>query len=224
MKELLIEIPSDLSEVSLGKYQQLQKFIENEKDEEKVSIELVSIFCNLTHEEVRALPKSEYDEISNHLIKILNKDCHWKQRFTLDGVEYAFLPNLDEITFGEYVDLDTYIKNTDDLNKVMTVLYRPIEHEHKGRYTVVKYTGNEDTDIMLNAPMDAVKGTLVFFYHLGNELLNHMPVYFNQQVEKTTQSNKTLVVDGDGIQVYSDLLTESLHSLMKLQKETCMSV
>ena len=39
------------------------------------------------------------------------------------GVEYGFIPNLDDMSFGEYVDLDTYIGDWQNIHRAMAVLY-----------------------------------------------------------------------------------------------------
>ena len=31
--------------------------------------------------------------------------------FVMDGVEYGFIPKLDDITLGEYIDIDNNIKD-----------------------------------------------------------------------------------------------------------------
>jgi len=89
--------------------------------------------------------------------------------FKMDGVEYGFIPSLDEMSFGEYVDLDTFITNVDDLHKAMNVLYRPIEHKRKDKYTIKAYDPNT-SDKMKLMPLSASLGAMVFFWNLGIEL------------------------------------------------------
>ena len=42
-------------------------------------------------------------------------------------MQYGFHPSLDDLTLGEYVDLDTYVGDWNNIEKAMNVLYRPIE-------------------------------------------------------------------------------------------------
>ena len=42
-------------------------------------------------------------------------------RFNLNKVDYGFHPELDEMTLGEYIDLDTFIGDWDNMEKAMNV-------------------------------------------------------------------------------------------------------
>ncbi len=55
-------------------------------------------------------------------------------RFELDGVQYGFLPSYKEITFGEFVDLDTLLtKKPEEImdmsHIIAAIMYRPIISE-----------------------------------------------------------------------------------------------
>lgn len=215
--ELKISIPTHLSEVTLGQWQELQSYIEDEKDEQLISMKMVSVMCGLTYDDIRLLNKGVYDSLVNELVAVLKQDVKWKQTFMLNGVEYGFIPNIDDISFGEYIDLDTFVKEKESLHKVMAILYRPISMRSFGRYDIEKYTGKEDAELMKEIPMDTVNGALVFFYHLGNELLKHIPKYLENQMDSNIQFKQTLEEHGGGIQVYTELLTANLENLMKQQ-------
>jgi len=167
MKEIHLNIPSDLSEITLGDYNTIQDIFNNEEDLMKGSLRVISLLTQLTYGEVNQLSRKDFNDTITTITQVLNKECKWRQRFTINGTEYAFIPNLDDMSIGEYIDLDTYLKDPQDLHKVMTILYRPIKLERFGKYILEDYTGREDVDIMKFAPMDAVKGAFVFFYHLG---------------------------------------------------------
>jgi hypothetical protein len=64
----------------------------------------------------------------------LDNNLPFVDRFELDGVHYGFFPNWRDITFAEFVDMDTIsTKKNDELLKMLhilaAVMYRPIDHE-----------------------------------------------------------------------------------------------
>ena len=179
---------------------------------------MISIFCDLTYNEARAIKVDDFNYIIETITRVLNKKSIFRQRFTIDNVKYGFIPNLDNMSFGEYIDLDTFIKNEEDLHKVMTVLYRQIEVESFGKYRIEDYTGEEDFDIMLDAPMDIVNAAIVFFWDLGNDLLRLIPNYLQKQLNKTIASKQISEQDGDGIRASMQSLTDNLENLMKQQE------
>ena len=48
-----------------------------------------------------------------------------------DEVEFGFIPKLDNISLGEFVDLDSYMSDWDNMHKAMAVLYRPVTFRKK---------------------------------------------------------------------------------------------
>ena len=130
----------------------------------------------------------------------------------MGGVEYGFIPNLEEISFGEYVDLDSFLPSEQDLHRAMNVLYRPIVNKKAGKYSIAEY--DIDTkDIMKQIKLDAVLSSIFFFQSLGLELLNVTSNYLQEELEKQPQFQQDLEKSGDGIQASLPLLKEILKDL-----------
>ena len=53
----------------------------------------------------------------------------------------GFVPKLDDITLGEYVDIESNISDWQkDAHKAMAVLYRPVNFKAKDKYGIAPYT------------------------------------------------------------------------------------
>ena len=50
----------------------------------------------------------------------------FKEMQTDTSVEFGFVPKLDELSFGEFIDLDKYLQDWDSMHKAMAVLFRPV--------------------------------------------------------------------------------------------------
>ena len=208
MKVELI-IPTNLSEITLGQYQEY--LLKEEPDVEH----LLSCFLNLTSKQIAHIKATDIDELVNHINGLFNKDHQHVDRFVLRGVTYGFIPNLDDITYGENKDVTTYINDWQDMHKAMAVLYRPIKHTLGNKYTIEDYTGEEDVELFRDMPLSAALGSMVFFYNLTNELLKAIPNYLENQVEQ--MQGQTLVESGEALQRSIHLLKETLQDLTKLQ-------
>ena len=124
---------------------------------------MIEIFCDVKRADLIEFRMSHINKISTILAEMFQeKTDNLIRHFTLNGIEYGFIPNLDEMTFGEYVDLDSYFQNWDDMHKAMSVLYRPVTNKHKDRYTIQKYSG-ENQDEYKQMPLDVVFSSIVFF-------------------------------------------------------------
>ncbi len=63
------------------------------------------------------------------------------QKFKYDGVEYGLIPDFEDITVAEFLDINSYETNTDDINKLLAVLYRPIKRSIAKYYEIEEYDG-----------------------------------------------------------------------------------
>ena len=179
-KDIKITLPEDISDITLEQSQKYLAIIRrediNQFDKTK---RIVVLFTGLKRREVELIDVGDYDVIVKQINKALDLDVNFENKFTINGVEYGFIPKLDEITAGEYIDLSTYGTNPETLHKVMAVLFRPvILSDSFGNYEIESYTSNSEyADIMRQAPMNAVNGMLVFFCLLSSELQIHTLKY-----------------------------------------------
>jgi hypothetical protein len=157
------------------------------------------------------------------VLSILNKAFEEKpkliQRFNLLNVDMGFIPKLDEITLGEYVDIETNISDWQKMHKAMAVLYRPVNFKSKDKYGISPYKVNEEIqEAMKDMPLDVVISSMVFFYDLGKELLGAIPKYLEQQLKKEGMQmlDKHLEKNGVGINQFMHSLKEMSETSMQL--------
>ena len=109
-----------IEEVTIEQFMKLQLATDTYQEENK----LVSEYVKILHGNLK-LPKKEADILLKDVTEILQAKPDFIHRFTFNGVEYGFIPNLNEITVGEFIDLDEYIKDGKQLHKIAAILYRP---------------------------------------------------------------------------------------------------
>ena len=212
MKVELI-VPNSLNEVTLGQYQKYLKLTElKDLTETQLSFKMIEIFCGVNAENVRLLKASDVTDVVNIISTMFESKPSLVHTFKMGGVEYGFIPNLDEMSFGEYIDLDTSIGDWDNMEKAMGVLYRPIEIRKGNRYTIKEYDAG-DTEHLKDMPLDAVLGSILFFYHLGNELCQTMMNSLGQEEETLLQEYLNSEQNGVGIQAFTLSLNQILDDL-----------
>ena len=207
-----ITVPNDLSEIKLWQYQKFVKIQEDNTDENFLASKMIEIFCGISLKEAYTLKAKDVHRITGILADMFEQKPHIKTRFVLNGIEYGFIPNLDDMTLGEYVDLDTYLGKWQQVEKAMAVLYRPIINTYKNKYTIEEYKA-EGQDVYKDMPMDIVLGSMLFFYRLGIDLSRVMTSYLESKGEIPQQQVRNLVLNGDGISQFSHSLREILRDL-----------
>ena len=212
--KLNIKIPTSLNEITLRQYKRFLKIQESEKNTRFLNAKMIEIFCDIRLDEVMLLKVSDAEEISNILTDLFEGKPSLVTKFKIGKVEYGFQPQLDDISLGEYIDLDTFIGDWNNMEKAMNVLYRPIIVKLKDKYNIEEYkVGTEQN--LLDMPMDAVLSSIFFFWNLGLELSETMMNCLEGEGETTEALTQYLnsQVNGVGINQFSDLLKETLRDL-----------
>jgi hypothetical protein len=213
--KLQITIPTSLDEITLEQYQKFLSIAKDNPDGEFLQHKMVEIFCGIDLKNAAKISFKDVNEITGNLSNLFNQKYDLKRTFKLGNTEFGFITNLDEITLGEYTDLDKYISNWDMMHNAMAVLYRPVTKKLKDKYQIEEYNGSYTyCDAMKFMPVDVALGAVVFFYNLGNELLKSTIHYLENNKEfQNIVNNHNLEVNGVGIHHSMLLLKEMLEDL-----------
>ena len=197
-KEKAYKIVDSWSDVTLEKWQQLVLGKKKSKTEE--AKETIKALSTLPVKLVEEMALSDVATIFERLSKLQIKG-KLKKVFEIDEVEYGFLPDLDEITLGEWADIEQYIKGgiEKNIHKIMAVLFRPITSKEDKMYSVQAYKDGRERAEKFKKKMNAeqVQQSLVFFWSLGSELLKILPLFLMQKM-KTIQAEMNLQTSGVG--------------------------
>lgn len=203
---------------------------EDLEDNEFMNLKVLEIFCGVTMKQAYNLPLSEFSFIINHIVDVFKEDTPLQRDFTLtdpkgDSVTFGFIPNLDEITLGEFVDLDNYIGDWEQMHKAMAVLYRPITFRKGDLYLIEDYEGTDKyAGIMKDSPVNVALGAVVFFYRLGNVLSDYLMDSLTNQMMEDQELKDHLETSGDGTNQYMQSLKEISQNLKKLRNSRLPNV
>jgi hypothetical protein len=217
-----IVIPTSLSEIPLKSYQEFMKVVEKSNDEEFIGQKTIEIFCGLKMKDVVKVKWSDVKSLTLHLNEIFKAKPKFQATFKINETEFGFIPNLEDMTFGEYIDLESNISSVETFHKAMAVMYRPITKKVKDRYEIFEYKGTDEfSDVMKYASLDVVLGATVFFSTLGSDLVQHTLTSLETEIQKnpkimTLAKERNLIKDGDGTIQSMRFLRETLQSLMTL--------
>ena len=192
------KIVDSWKDVTLEKWQQL--VLGKKKSKTQEAKETIKALSTLPIKLVEEMSLSDVAAIFEKLSN-LQIEGKLKKVFEIDSVEYGFLPDLDEITLGEWADIEHYIKDGIDKNmhKIMAVLFRPITSKEGKMYSVQAYKDGRERAEKFRKKMNAeqVQQSLVFFWSLGNELLTTLPLFLMEKMNKI-QAEMNLAKSGGG--------------------------
>jgi len=176
------------NDVTLDKWVKLISKKEKTKSEE--AVEIINTLSDIPKKLIKELGIQDIAVILKR-ISILqqNADSNLNRIIKINDVEYGFHPNLEEITLGEYADIETYLKNglENNLTRLLAILYRPITEKDKDNYSIEAY-GLSDSRMRAKKfeTMKAVdvNNALVFFWTFVKELLKTLLPYLMEQNQK----------------------------------------
>jgi hypothetical protein len=229
--EVQINVPSTLNEIPLKHYQDFLNVQKNSSDEEFVAQKMVEIFCGIRLIEVAKIKLTSLNELIAHFTTLFSQTPKFTPTFKIEDIEFGFIPELEEISFGEYVDLDSHLQSWDNFHKAMAVLYRPIKTRKGDKYDIKDYDPNIDMqELMKFAPLDVCIAASLFFWTLESDLLQATLNYLEKEIAKQKNLSQTLAKqlnlqnDGDGISHFMQSLKETSLSLTKSPNQDLLGV
>jgi len=196
-----LTVPTSLSDIPLNQYQKFIKAFESEDEltDEYAGLKMLEIFCGLKIDEALKIKMSDMNIIVNKLNECLSEKPALITRFQIGNTEFGFVPQLDDLTFGEFVDLENTISDWDSMHKAMAVLYRPITQRLKGKYQIEEYRGDSWHNAMLNMPASVAVSAITFFFLLESDLMKATLPYSREQDKAAQLETQISQISGGGI-------------------------
>jgi len=227
-----IDLPSKLNGIKLKDYQDFLEFIKTTDDQQVIQLKMIELFCNFDSKAISKIKATSLVDITNHINSIFEEERVLTKVFKMGNKEFGFMTNLEDMTLGEYIDLDNYLGDFNTIHKAMAVLYRPITKKKRAwfnrkevQYSIEEYNGTSETsELMKHMPLDIALGAHFFFVNLREELLKATMDFLEQEIlknqSKALTKQQTLDKNGDGIVQSINLQMEMLKELKKLQNLT----
>ena len=106
------KVPSSWDELTLGKFQELERFYDGDENERKFDVrDVLDLMTDRTKDEINELPIEFTDSLLRKMYWLHEQPDFGKpsNKVIIDGVQYT-VHNENEMKFGEYVALDTAMK------------------------------------------------------------------------------------------------------------------
>jgi hypothetical protein len=181
-----IKVSLDYNTITVKQY---VDFISNEGNE----VGQVSAILGQSKDFVRQLAPDQLQNAINAFKLVIeqpqaNKQNRWK--------DYGFVPDINAISFGEWLDLDSNCKDfPKNLNKILAILYRPISNQLGNKYSIEPYNAShlKNADEFNEMPLAIANGALVFFSTIEKELVNTSLQYLDSEVMRNLKEAMTMM-------------------------------
>ena len=177
-----IQVPTHINDITLEQYQRFALINTEEQDKEFFMFKTIEIFCGVDIALVSKMRLKDAESISNEVLEVLQQNVPFTNKFELDGVKYGFIPDLQAISLGEFIDLEEGLSKDKDFHKAASVMFRPIVKEFGELYTIDGYEASTEMHhVMKQAPVGVISAAIVFFYSIAKELLKASQDFSSQE-------------------------------------------
>jgi hypothetical protein len=212
-----INVPESLNEITLYQYQKFEKLIQNNEASHFVNQKTIEIFCDIELKDVARIKVADTDSLLVHLNTLLQTKPKLTRTFKLGIYEFGFIPKIEDITSGEFIDLETYLGDTETLHKAMAVLFRPIKNKVKDLYIIEDYeAADKYSEVLKYMPLDIALGSMLFFWTLHNDCVSGLMDFIQNEVEQSEAAKQLLEKNMDGINLFMPQHRETFLNLMRL--------
>jgi len=177
-----IQVPTHINDITLEQYQRFALINTEEQDKEFFMFKTIEIFCGVDIALVSKMRLKDAESISNEVLEVLQQNVPFTNKFELEGVKYGFIPDLQAISLGEFIDLEEGLSKDKDFHKAASVMFRPIVKEFGELYTIDGYEASTEAHhVMKQAPVGIISAAIVFFYNIAKELLKASQDFSSQE-------------------------------------------
>ena len=131
--------------ISIGDYVKLFK-VKDLFSDEYFAAKMVSLVSGCPVEDLLEADYEQVNYLASYLLTLIPQEQpKFVDRFELNGVNYGFFPNWRELTYAEFVDMDTISTKKpeevyDLLHILCAIMYRPITNERSEHdFDIEKY-------------------------------------------------------------------------------------
>lgn len=181
------------SEISIKKFDEISNILSsmnnvNEDEALEININLLSILCDVSVEEIEDLPLTEFSKLvkQTEFLKEMPK-VDIKDNYVINGKKYVLLSNVQKMTTAQYIDYQTLVKNADkNVKELLSVFLIP-----KGK----KY-GEYDLDEVINDiynyfPITDARAVSFFFTLVLQSLTKATLISLERRTKKELKKTKT---------------------------------
>lgn len=197
------KLPTSWDEVSLGQYSKLMLSIEKDGSTEiELMIKSLEALVGIDGGILSKVPIKQLREAYNQLGELISTtpNNELSRVIEIDGIEYGFIPEWDDFTLAEFVDLDNYLQDSwNNMQKIFALLYRPIKSRDDNKYIIDTYSLKnikERRELFNNRlSIDTVYGALVFFCAIGTKHIESMHSSLVREAEKIQKKKATQIME-----------------------------
>lgn len=179
--------------ISIKKFDEISDILShinnvNEDEALEININLLSILCDVSVEEIEDLPLTEFSKLvkQTEFLKEMPK-VDIKEKYVINGNKYVLCANVSKMTTAQYIDYQTLVKNADKNVKELLSVFLIPEGKKYGDYDLEKVIDN----IYNYLPIADARAISFFFTLVLQSLTRATLISLERRTKKELKKAKT---------------------------------
>lgn len=180
-------------DISIKKFDEISNILShinnvNEDEELEININLLSILCDVSVEEIEDLPLTEFSKLvkQTEFLKEMPK-VDIKDNYVINGKKYVLLSNVQKMTTAQYIDYQTLVKNADKNVKELLSVFLIPKGKKYGEYDLEEVIN----DIYNYFPITDARAVSFFFTLVLQSLTKATLISLERRTKKELKKAKT---------------------------------
>lgn len=184
---------NDWSDISIKKFDEINNILSNinnvnEDEALEININLLSILCDVSVEEIEDLPLTEFSKLvkQTEFLKEMPK-VDIKDNYVINGKKYVLCANVSKMTTAQYIDYQTLVKNADKNVKELLSVFLIPKGKKYGEYDLEEVMN----DIYNYFPIADARAVSFFFTLVLQSLTKATLISLERRTKKELKKTKT---------------------------------
>lgn len=180
---------NDWNYISIKKFDEIKKALNaNRNNELEANLEMLSILCDVSVEEIEDLPLTEFSKLvkQTEFLKEMPK-VDIKDSYVINGKKYVLCANVSKMTTAQYIDYQTLIKNADKNVKELLSVFLIPKGKKYGEYDLEEVM----SDIYNYFPIADARAVSFFFTLVLQSLTKATLISLERRTKKELKKAKT---------------------------------
>ena len=199
--------------LSIAKYDEIKKIMKKDIDDIDKQVELIACFADMDINNVYNLPLTKYEELvekASFLYEMPKPKNNLPNKLIIGDFKYRIMKNVEKMTTGQYVDLQTYLKNDMGVAYILSTIIIPegceygdgdynIDDLQKDIYNNLNIEDALSIAFFLHRKLQiTIEGTLRFLDWKMKKMEKKMPQEQKAKMKQAREMLKGLAINGHG--------------------------
>ena len=198
--------------LSIEKYDEIKNIVEKDVEDIDKQVELIACLADMPIDDVYNLPINKYEDYVDKLpflFELPKPKAILPGKLVIGDNRYSIMKQVEKMTTGQFIDLQSYLKNDMGVAYILTTIIIPEGHKYDDGYSIEDLKNEIYTKLNIEDALSiafflhrklqyTINGSLRFLDWMMKKKMKKAPKEVKEQIKQTRDKLKDLEISGIG--------------------------